>query len=82
MLQQHAEDSAAGDGMDDALETNHSPNGKIEFHDDSDEVWWIMLFSPLSKMEIDMSNFSCSPINKLQQEQRCGFMMGLAYQPH
>lgn len=44
MLQQHVEDSAAGDGMDDPLETNHTPNGKIEFHDDSDEVWWICFF--------------------------------------
>lgn len=44
MLQQHVEDSAAGDGMDDPLETNHTPNGKIEFHDDSDEVWWIWCF--------------------------------------
>ncbi|TWW56570.1 Sortilin Precursor [Takifugu flavidus] len=37
VLQQHVEDSTAGDGMDDQLETNHTPNGKIEFHDDSDE---------------------------------------------
>lgn len=44
MLQQHVEDSTAGDGMDDQLETNHTPNGKIEFHDDSDEVWWICFF--------------------------------------
>lgn len=51
MLQQHVEDSAAGDGMDDALETNHSPNGKIEFHDDSDEVWLIMLFSPYTQKQ-------------------------------
>ncbi|XP_074500645.1 sortilin 1b [Sebastes fasciatus] len=36
VLQQHAEDSAVV-GMDDPLETNHTPNGKIEFHDDSDE---------------------------------------------
>ena len=37
VLQQHVEDNAA-DGMDDPLETNHTHNGKIEFHDDSDEV--------------------------------------------
>ncbi|KAK5863465.1 hypothetical protein PBY51_000494 [Eleginops maclovinus] len=36
VLQQHVEDNAVG-GMDDPLETDHSPNGKIEFHDDSDE---------------------------------------------
>uniref|UniRef100_A0A3Q3KGR0 VPS10 domain-containing protein n=1 Tax=Monopterus albus TaxID=43700 RepID=A0A3Q3KGR0_MONAL len=36
VLQQHVEDNAA-DGMDDPLETNHVQNGKIEFHDDSDE---------------------------------------------
>ncbi|XP_029973888.1 sortilin 1b isoform X2 [Salarias fasciatus] len=36
VLQQHAEDNTA-DAMDDPLETNHSHNGKIEFHDDSDE---------------------------------------------
>ncbi|XP_008294333.1 sortilin 1b [Stegastes partitus] len=36
VLQQHVEDNAA-DGMDEPLETNHSHNGKIEFHDDSDE---------------------------------------------
>nr|XP_040049590.1 sortilin 1b [Gasterosteus aculeatus aculeatus] len=36
VLQQHVEDNAA-DGMDDPLETNHTQNGKIEFHDDSDE---------------------------------------------
>lgn len=42
-----------------------------------------LIFFFLSRMKIDiMSNFSCSPINKLQQEQRCGFMMALAYQPH
>lgn len=36
VLQQHVEDQAA-DGMDEPLDTNHTPNGKIEFHDDSDE---------------------------------------------
>uniref|UniRef100_A0A3Q3LZ61 Sortilin 1b n=1 Tax=Mastacembelus armatus TaxID=205130 RepID=A0A3Q3LZ61_9TELE len=36
VLQQHVEDNAV-DGMDDPLETNHTQNGKIEFHDDSDE---------------------------------------------
>ncbi|XP_038138888.1 sortilin 1b [Cyprinodon tularosa] len=36
VLQQHVEENAA-DGMDEPLETNHAPNGKIEFHDDSDE---------------------------------------------
>ncbi|XP_043970354.1 LOW QUALITY PROTEIN: sortilin-like [Gambusia affinis] len=36
VLQQHVEDNAA-DGMDEPLDTNHAPNGKIEFHDDSDE---------------------------------------------
>lgn len=36
VLQQHAEENAA-DGMDDQLETVHTANGKIEFHDDSDE---------------------------------------------
>uniref|UniRef100_A0A8C2Z5R5 Sortilin 1b n=1 Tax=Cyclopterus lumpus TaxID=8103 RepID=A0A8C2Z5R5_CYCLU len=40
VLQQHVEDNAV-DGMDDPLETNHTQNGKIEFHDDSDEVQWI-----------------------------------------
>lgn len=37
VLQQHVEDRAA-DSMDDPLETDHSQNGKIEFHEDSDEV--------------------------------------------
>uniref|UniRef100_H3DCE8 Sortilin n=1 Tax=Tetraodon nigroviridis TaxID=99883 RepID=H3DCE8_TETNG len=37
VLQQHVEDNSAGDVMDEPLETNHAPNGKIEFHDDSDE---------------------------------------------
>uniref|UniRef100_A0A3P9PIZ7 Sortilin 1b n=1 Tax=Poecilia reticulata TaxID=8081 RepID=A0A3P9PIZ7_POERE len=36
VLQQHVEDNAA-DGIDEPLDTNHTPNGKIEFHDDSDE---------------------------------------------
>ncbi|TDH10634.1 hypothetical protein EPR50_G00077460 [Perca flavescens] len=36
VLQQHIEENAV-DGMDDPLETNHTQNGKIEFHDDSDE---------------------------------------------
>lgn len=36
VLQQHVEDPAA-DTMDEALETDHSQNGKIEFHEDSDE---------------------------------------------
>ncbi|XP_068589882.1 sortilin 1b [Cebidichthys violaceus] len=36
VLQQHVEDNAV-DGIDDPLETNHTQNGKIEFHDDSDE---------------------------------------------
>ncbi|TKS77504.1 Sortilin Precursor [Collichthys lucidus] len=36
VLQQHVEDNTV-DGMDDPLETNHTQNGKIEFHDDSDE---------------------------------------------
>uniref|UniRef100_A0A3Q4ACP5 VPS10 domain-containing protein n=1 Tax=Mola mola TaxID=94237 RepID=A0A3Q4ACP5_MOLML len=36
VLQQHVEDNAS-EGMDDPLETNHIHNGKIEFHDDSDE---------------------------------------------
>lgn len=36
VLQQHVEDNAA-EGMDEPLETNHAHNGKIEFHDDSDE---------------------------------------------
>lgn len=37
VLQQHVEDRAA-DSMDDPLVTDHSQNGKIEFHEDSDEV--------------------------------------------
>uniref|UniRef100_A0A671TIS8 Sortilin 1b n=1 Tax=Sparus aurata TaxID=8175 RepID=A0A671TIS8_SPAAU len=37
VLQQHVEDNAV-EGVDDPLETNHTQNGKIEFHDDSDEV--------------------------------------------
>lgn len=37
MLQQHVEDPAA-DSMDDPLETDHAQNGKIEYHEDSDEV--------------------------------------------
>lgn len=37
MLQQHVEDRTA-DIMDDPLVTDHSQNGKIEFHEDSDEV--------------------------------------------
>lgn len=44
VLQQHVEDNSAGDVMDEPLETNHTPNGKIEFHDDSDEVWQICFF--------------------------------------
>uniref|UniRef100_A0A3P8U071 Sortilin n=1 Tax=Amphiprion percula TaxID=161767 RepID=A0A3P8U071_AMPPE len=36
VLQQHVEDNAT-EGMDEPLETNHTHNGKIEFHDDSDE---------------------------------------------
>ncbi|XP_042347441.1 sortilin 1b [Plectropomus leopardus] len=37
VLQQHVEDNAV-DEMDDPLETNHTTqNGKIEFHEDSDE---------------------------------------------
>jgi len=43
VLQQHAEanglDGVEGlDNVDEPLETNHAPNGKIQFHDDSDEV--------------------------------------------
>lgn len=40
VLQQHVEDNTV-EGIDDPLETNHTQNGKIEFHDDSDEVQWI-----------------------------------------
>lgn len=40
VLQQHVEANAA-DGIDEPLETNHTQNGKIEFHDDSDEVQWL-----------------------------------------
>ncbi|TMS16696.1 Sortilin [Larimichthys crocea] len=36
VLQQHVEDNTV-EGIDDPLETNHTQNGKIEFHDDSDE---------------------------------------------
>ncbi|XP_004070452.1 sortilin [Oryzias latipes] len=36
VLQQHVENNAT-DEMDDELEINHTQNGKIEFHDDSDE---------------------------------------------
>uniref|UniRef100_A0A7N6FB32 Sortilin n=1 Tax=Anabas testudineus TaxID=64144 RepID=A0A7N6FB32_ANATE len=36
VLQQHVEENGA-EGMDDPLETDHAQNGKIEFHDDSDE---------------------------------------------
>ncbi|XP_008316698.1 sortilin 1b [Cynoglossus semilaevis] len=36
VLQQHAEENISAD-IDDPLETNHVQNGKIEFHDDSDE---------------------------------------------
>ncbi|XP_068608821.1 sortilin 1b [Brachionichthys hirsutus] len=36
VLQQHAEDNAI-DGVDETLETDHTQNGKIVFHDDSDE---------------------------------------------
>ncbi|KAM9785638.1 sortilin 1b [Neosynchiropus ocellatus] len=36
LQQQHVEDTAA-DGMDEPLDTDHAHNGKIEFHDDSDE---------------------------------------------
>ncbi|KAJ4934113.1 hypothetical protein JOQ06_006918 [Pogonophryne albipinna] len=36
VLQQHVEDNAV-EGMDDPLDTDHTQNGKIEFHDDSDE---------------------------------------------
>lgn len=46
MLQQHVEDNAS-EGMDDPLETNHIHNGKIEFHDDSDEVKWIVSAFPV-----------------------------------
>ena len=37
VLQQHAEANGI-EGEDEPLETTHTPNGKIEFHDDSDEV--------------------------------------------
>ena len=37
MLQQKAEANGI-EGEDEPLETTHTPNGKIEFHDDSDEV--------------------------------------------
>ncbi|KAG7283883.1 hypothetical protein CRUP_034070 [Coryphaenoides rupestris] len=42
VLQQHVEanglDGVEGlDNVDEPLETNHAPNGKIQFHDDSDE---------------------------------------------
>lgn len=43
MLQQHVEENGA-EGMDDPLETDHAQNGKIEFHDDSDEVKSIFCF--------------------------------------
>lgn len=36
VLQQHAEANGI-DGEDEPLESNHTQNGKIEFHDDSDE---------------------------------------------
>ncbi|XP_067095330.1 sortilin 1b [Osmerus mordax] len=36
VLQQHAEANGI-EGEDEPLETTHTPNGKIEFHDDSDE---------------------------------------------
>ncbi|XP_029013381.1 sortilin 1b [Betta splendens] len=36
LQQQHVEENGA-DEMDEPLETNHTPNGKIEFHEDSDE---------------------------------------------
>ncbi|KAM9343701.1 sortilin 1b [Pholidichthys leucotaenia] len=36
VLQQHAEETVA-DGIDEPLETDHTHNGKITFHDDSDE---------------------------------------------
>uniref|UniRef100_A0A667WU54 Sortilin n=1 Tax=Myripristis murdjan TaxID=586833 RepID=A0A667WU54_9TELE len=39
VLQQHAEANGI-EGVDDPLETNHTQNGKREFHDDSDEVQW------------------------------------------
>lgn len=45
VLQQHVEDNAT-DVMDEPLETNHTHNGKIEFHDDSDEVQWISITPP------------------------------------
>lgn len=37
VLQQHVEANAT-DEMDEPLETEHTQNGKIVFHDDSDEV--------------------------------------------
>ncbi|XP_077370323.1 sortilin-like [Festucalex cinctus] len=40
VLQQHANENAAevmDDPLDEQLESNHSGNGKIDFHDDSDE---------------------------------------------
>lgn len=40
VLQQHVEANAV-DGIDEPLETNHTQNCKIEFHDDSDEVQWL-----------------------------------------
>lgn len=46
VLQQHAEENISAD-IDDPLETNHVQNGKIEFHDDSDEVERTFIF-PLS----------------------------------
>lgn len=38
VLQQHVEENGGVEEIDDPLETNHTQNGKIEFHDDSDEV--------------------------------------------
>lgn len=50
MLQQHVEDPAA-DSMDEPLETDHSQNGKIEFHEDSDEVGTLLFLRTKAGIE-------------------------------
>lgn len=73
MLQQHVEDNAA-EGMDDPLETNHTQNGKIEFHDDSDEVQW-SLFLPNAQTKIE-TRFLFEDWSIILQWNKCIYFLG------
>lgn len=58
VLQQHAADDSAVDGMDDPLETNHSQNGKIVFHDESDEVQCLSFTSSYRQQHWNMGRLN------------------------